>query len=127
MARGSWASTLLGDGARTRAHAVEWFAHNGFDVLVTPAAAGPPPAGVTWSRTGFRDNLRASARAAAFTAPWGLVGLPALVVPVGTRGDGLPASVQLVAPPGKTALLFDLAAQLSDIVKPRRYPPTARS
>lgn len=117
---------LLGDGARTRAHACEWFNDYGFDVLVTPALAGPPPVADTWSRRGLRDNIRTSARAAAFTAPWGLIGLPAVVVPVGVRADGLPATVQLVARPGNVAVLFDLAAQLAERLKPRRYPPTLR-
>jgi amidase len=122
--RGSWFAALLGDGVRTRGHAVDWFALHGFDVLITPALAGPPPAAESWSHRGLRDNVRASARAAAFTAPWGLIGLPALVIPVGVRGDGLPAAVQLVAPPGGAAVLFDLAAQLVERLKPRRYPPT---
>ena len=115
---------LLGDGVRTRNHAREWFHDYGFDVLVTPALAGPPPVAQTWSKLGLRDNIRTSAKAAAFTAPWGLVGFPSLVVPVGQRGDGLPASVQLVAPPGRSSILFDLAVQLVDMLRPRRYPPS---
>ena len=126
IVRGNLYGGLLGDGARTRRHARDWFADNGFDLLVSPALAGPPPVAETWSRRGLRDNLRTSARAAAFTAPWGLIGLPAMVVPVGVRRDGLPACVQLVAPPGRTDVLFDVATLLSDRLKPRRYPPGAR-
>lgn len=117
-------SVLFGDGARTRAHVVEWFTDTGVDVLVTPALAGPAAPGETWSRLGLRENLRASARAAAFTAVWGLIGLPAIVVPVGVRRDGMPATVQLVGPPGGGGVLFDLAAQLVEACKPRRYPPS---
>ncbi|WP_169313860.1 amidase family protein [Stackebrandtia nassauensis] len=116
-------SVLFGDGARTRAHVVEWFTDHGIDVLVTPALAAPAAPGENWSRMGLRENLRASARAAAFTAVWGLIGLPALVLPVGTRADGLPSTIQLIAPPGGGAVLFDLASQLVDVCKPRRYPP----
>lgn len=115
---------LLGDGVRTREHALDWFAAGGFDVLVTPALPGPPPAAEGWSVRGFRDNFRSGARAAAFTAPWGLIGLPAIVIPVGVRDDGLPAVVQLVGKPGNAGVLFDLASQLIDRLKPRRFPPT---
>ncbi|CAM3289353.1 amidase [Stackebrandtia soli] len=114
---------LLGDGVRTRNHARDWFGERGFDVLVTPALAGPPPSAGQWAARGLRDNVRASAKAAVFTAPWGLIGFPSIVIPVGVRGDGLPSAVQLVAPSGGAALLFDLAAQLVDHLKPRRYAP----
>lgn len=121
--RGNLYGGLLGDGVRTREHALDWFHNGGFDVLVTPALAGPPPAAEGWSTRGLRENLRAGARAAAYTAPWGLIGLPSLVFPVGVRDDGLPATIQLVAPPGHADVLFDLAGQLTERMKPRRYPP----
>ena len=114
---------LLGDGVRTREHALDWFHAGAYDVLVTPALPGPPPAAEGWSTRGLRENLRAGARAAAYTAPWGLIGLPAMVVPVGVRDDGLPATVQLVGKPGHAGVLFDLAGQLVDRLKPRRFPP----
>ncbi|MGH8792089.1 MAG: amidase family protein, partial [Stackebrandtia sp.] len=117
---------LMGDGVRARAHAMEWFASGDYDVLLTPALAGPPPAAEVWSTRGLRDNVAAAGRVAAYTALWGLIGFPAMVVPVGERGDGLPASVQLIAPPGRAGLLFDLAAHLTDLMRPRRYAPTLR-
>jgi amidase len=37
--------------------------------------------------------------------------LPAIVVPVGTRPDGLPLAVQLVGPPDSELLLLAVAGQ----------------
>ncbi len=82
------------------------------DVLITPALAQPPIAAIVWSRRGWLANLQANTRYAPFAAPWNLAGWPAVVVPVGRHPNGLPTSVQLVAPPGGEATLLALAAQL---------------
>ena len=112
---------VLGDGARVRQHLEDWFADYDYDLLMTPGCPAPPPAAQAWSREGLRTNLRHTASAAAFTAPFALSGLPALVMPVGVRGDGLPATVQIVAPPGGVDRIFDLAASLVSRLRPRRY------
>ncbi|GAB3221235.1 amidase [Glycomyces halotolerans] len=114
---------VLGDGNRVRRHLEDWFDMAGFDLLITPGLPGPPPAADSWSTQTLRSNVTHLASAAAFTAPFGLAGLPALVVPVGMRGDGVPATVQLVGPPGSTGRLFDVAAQLVAKLRPRRYAP----
>ncbi len=44
------------------------------------------------------------------TGAWNLAGFPAASVPV--PAAGLPGAVQLVAPPGREALLLALAAQI---------------
>ncbi len=114
---------VLGDGHRVRRELEDWFDAADCDLLVTPGLPGPPPAAQAWSTQTLRSNVTHVVGAAAFTAPFGLAGLPALVVPVGMRGDGVPATVQLVGPPGSTGRLFDVAAQLVAKLRPRRYAP----
>ncbi len=57
----------------------------GYDALIVPAARGPAPLPDT---TG--DPV--------MNAPWTLLGVPSLTVPVGLDDDGLPLGVQMVAP-----------------------------
>ncbi|WP_026928795.1 amidase family protein [Glycomyces tenuis] len=114
---------ILGDGGRIRRDLEDWFDFADYDLLVTPGLPGPPPAAQEWSTQTLRSNVTHLVGTAAFTAPFGLAGLPALVVPVGMRGDGVPATVQLVGPPGSTGRLFDVAAQLVAKLRPRRYAP----
>ena len=97
----------LGDQARTRLSVLP----GGADVLLTPSLAGPPrPVG---SMQGLR-TLAVAGRHVPFTPAWNVTGLPAIAVPSGWTEDGLPLSVQLIAPPGGEQLLLRLAAQLED-------------
>jgi amidase len=94
-----------------RKAALRFFADRGIDLLLTPAlAAAPPPAdghfGASW-----RYSMRVNLRYAPYAAPWNFAGLPAIVVPVGVRPDGLPLGVQLVGPPDSELLLLAVAAQ----------------
>ncbi len=50
-----------------------------------------------------------TAKLTSFTAPWSLAGVPVLAMPCGQGEDGLPVSLQFVAPVGREAVLFDLA------------------
>ncbi len=52
-----------------------------------------------------------------FTAPFNVLGWPALALPCGTAEDGLPASVQLVGRPGDDALVLAAGVLLQ-----RSYP-----
>ena len=88
----------------------------GADLLLTPVL--PTTAAPVESQTGLR-TLALAGRRAVFTSPWNLTGLPALSVPVGLDGDGLPLAVQLVGPPHSEALLLSVAAQLEDPSPPR--------
>ncbi len=47
-----------------------------------------------------------------FTPVFNLTGQPAVSVPAGFGGDGLPLSVQLVGRPGEEATLYSLAGQI---------------
>jgi aspartyl-tRNA(Asn)/glutamyl-tRNA(Gln) amidotransferase subunit A len=60
------------------------------DALIFPGQAGPAVRFEDFPTTGFAP---ASIR---YTAPWNLMGLPAVVVPCGVSRDGLPVSIQIV-------------------------------
>ncbi|WP_162907285.1 amidase, partial [Allorhizocola rhizosphaerae] len=106
-----------------REMSLRFFADNGFDLLVTPSLAHAPLIARQWHRRGWAANVLANARYAPYAAPWNIAGLPALVVPVGLRPDGLPASVQLVGPPGSELLLLAVAGQFELASPWRRHAP----
>jgi amidase len=106
-----------------RERCCNWFADGRFDVLVTPALATAPPPALRWSERSWSANMVVNARYAPYAAPWNFAGFPALVVPVGVRGDGLPAAVQLVGPPGSELTLLALAGQLEGAAPWRRHAP----
>lgn len=58
-----------------------------------------------------------------FTALANLAGVPALALPVGVDGDGMPVSVQLMGRAGDEASLLALAARLDGVLCGWRAPP----
>lgn len=58
-----------------------------------------------------------------FTALANLAGVPALALPVGVDGDGMPVSVQLMGRAGDEASLLALAARLDGVLRGWRAPP----
>lgn len=96
-----------------------WWAEDGFDILLSPVQAQPPPV-LGYLRSVPEEPLGAFLRAApygVFTLPFNLSGQPAVSVPGHFTSDesgpaGLPIGVQLVAPYGDEFTLLDLAAQL---------------
>jgi amidase len=93
------------------------------DVLLSPVTTGPPLAARPWHERSFMANITANARWAPWTAAWNLAGLPALVVPAGSRPGGLPVGVQFVGPPGAEGGLLWLAGELERLRPWRRYAP----
>jgi amidase len=93
-----------------------WWAEEGFDLLLTPTSAEPPP------RLGeFEappDNPMAPLLRAipfgTFTAGFNTSGQPAISLPLHLTADGLPVGVQLVAAYGREDLLLRVAAQLEE-------------
>ena len=94
-----------------RQTSIDFFADNNIDVLLTPALATTPPPAEGHATGRWLRNMRTNLRYAPYAAPWNLAGLPAIVVPVGTRPDGLPLGVQLVGPPDSELLLLSIAGQ----------------
>ena len=111
--------------AITAAHAwsrrvASWFASaetggGGYDLLLTPTMAEPPPeiGDVVGTK---EDPWRGMARAtpfAAYAAPFNVTGQPAMSVPLfWDPSSGLPIGVQVAAPYGREDLLLQVAAQL---------------
>ncbi|WBB77410.1 amidase family protein [Micromonospora sp. WMMD882] len=106
-----------------RERSVGFFADHSVDLLLTPALASAPPPAQSWSARSWRANMTTSIRYAPFAAPWNVAGLPALVVPVGRRPDGLPVAVQLVGPPGSELLLLAVAGQFEMQAPWARHAP----
>lgn len=100
----------------------------GNDVLLMPTIAAPAAEigvfeGLGATRTLLHEALRWPG---AFTPPWNYSGQPAAAVPAGFDDDGLPLSVQLVAPANGEPTLLSLAAQL-EAARPWAHhrPPVA--
>jgi aspartyl-tRNA(Asn)/glutamyl-tRNA(Gln) amidotransferase subunit A len=82
----------------------------GLDLILTPTLRlVAPPAGV--------GDLAVRTHMTRFTAPFNVLGWPALALPCGPAEDGLPASIQLVGRPGADALVL-AAGELLE----RSYP-----
>jgi amidase len=86
-----------------------------FDVLLTPTMAClPPEVGSVWAGADLDPvtPLWNCFPMAVFTAVWNVTGLPAISLPLGRSGTGLPIGMQLVAGPWQDALLLQLATEL---------------
>src|SRR4051794_36704952 len=106
---------------RFRARTTAFF--DDVDLLLTPVTNGPPLAARPWHERSFVGNLTANTRWAPWASPWNLAGVPALVLPVGRRPEGLPLALQLVGPPGAEGRLLWLAAELERRHPWRRHAP----
>jgi aspartyl-tRNA(Asn)/glutamyl-tRNA(Gln) amidotransferase subunit A len=80
-------------------------AARGVDLVVTPALVCVAPVGPA-DEFALRDKLTC------LTLPLNATGWPALALPCGSAEEGLPASVQLAAPPGQDARVLAVAAAL---------------
>jgi len=105
-------------------HAIEWLHAftrrmaswwaSGFDVLLTPTLAAPPPRlGELVPPPGnpFAGSEKAFALIP-FTAQFNITGQPAMSLPLHWNGSGLPIGVQLIAGYGREDVLIRVAAQL---------------
>jgi amidase len=82
------------------------------DVLVTPVVGEPPIEVGRWEGRGAVRTLLGMSRTYPFTPLWNHTGQPAAAVPMGFTADGLPLSVQMIAPPDREDRLLSLAAQI---------------
>ena len=86
------------------------------DALVSPT--------VPWTAPPENPPLDDPAGAAEmrFIAPFNLTGLPALSLPCGPAGNGLPVGLHLAAGPGADAELLSIGAGIETVFPPRRPP-----
>ena len=91
---------------------IAFFHDRKIDVLLTPALATTPPPAEGHSAGSWRRNMLTNVRYAPYAAPWNIAGLPAIVVPIGIRPDGLPVGVQFIGRPDSELLLLSIAGQL---------------
>jgi amidase len=91
----------------------QWW-HDGFDLLVTPTVAHPPPPlGELVPVTG--DPMSGYGKVVAFvpfTPAFNVTGQPAISLPLHETPEGLPVGVQLVAAYAREDVLLRVAAQL---------------
>ena len=101
-----------------------WWAQ-GWDVLVTPTIACPPPkvGEIVPSADAPMDAFMRSGALLPFCVPFNVTGQPAVSLPLHMSEGGLPMGVQLVAAMNREDVLFRLAAQLeADVGWSERKP-----
>jgi amidase len=86
----------------------QWWA-DGFDLLVTPTIAAPPPRIGELSAPGSAERVYALM---SFTPQFNMTGQPAVSLPLAWSAAGLPIGVQLVADFAREDLLIRVAAQI---------------
>jgi aspartyl-tRNA(Asn)/glutamyl-tRNA(Gln) amidotransferase subunit A len=83
---------------------------DGVDLIVTPTLPFVAPAA-------GQDERELRGKLTLLTWPFNVVGAPALALPCGPAEDGLPASVQIVGPPGTDALVLAAGELLERALK----------
>jgi amidase len=81
----------------------------GFDVLVTPTLAGPPPRIGELSGDDSTEKIRGIMQ---YTAQFNMTGQPGISLPLHMSKDGLPMGVQFVGAPYREDVLIRLASQV---------------
>ncbi len=88
----------------------EWWS-SGFDLLVTPTIATPPPKLGT-----LTANPESLLKVIPYTPAFNMTGQPAISLPLHWSADGLPIGVQFVAAYPRDDLLIQVAAQLEQVL-----------
>ena len=100
-----------------RRELANWWS-SGFDLLLTPTTAQPPPLIGQLVPT-EEDPIRASIESvpySVFTSPFNTTGQPAISLPIG-NSNGLPVGIQLVGAYGREDLILGVSSQLEEMVR----------
>lgn len=89
------------------------FAHA--DLVLMPVTTRQAVRAGRWAGDGALRTLLGNVATYPYCATWNQIGQPAAAVPAGFTRDGLPLSVQLVAPKGHEARIVALATELEAI------------
>jgi amidase len=112
LSAADYVTTVKWVGRYMREMAAWWT--GGFDVLVTPTIAEPPPplGALIPKRGDMGEATRRVLRLMPFTPPFNMTGQPAVSLPLHWNAAGLPIGVQFVAAYGREDILLGLAGQL---------------
>jgi len=102
--------------ANLRRELANWWS-SGFDLLLTPTTAQPPPLIGRLAPT-EDDPIRASIESvpySVFTSPFNTTGQPAISLPIGSS-NGLPVGIQLVGAYGREDIILAVSSQLEEVV-----------
>ncbi len=133
----NWAVTEIGQGVSAKRYLEALEAHHqysrrvaawweeGFDLLVTPTIAAPPPkvGEMVPDPAKPMDAFMRSGGLLPFTIPFNVTGQPAISLPLHWNEAGLPIGVQLVAAFGREDLLLRVASQLEEAADWSRRKP----
>ncbi|MGI9028445.1 MAG: amidase [Ilumatobacteraceae bacterium] len=105
--------------------AVQQWWEDGWDVLLTPTLAEPPPPLAEFENDPNDPSapMRRAGRFVVYTPPFNMSGQPAMSLPLHRNADGLPIGVQLVAAYGREDLLIRAASQLESAHPWRDHHP----
>ena len=92
--------------------AQSWWLADGFDLLLTPTLAVPPPE-IGWLSDPELGGQRV-VEVLQYTAQFNVTGQPAVSLPLSWTAGDLPVGVQLVAPYAREDLLIRVASQLEE-------------
>ncbi len=97
----------------------------GYDMILSPVTAGPPPMLGDLSLDQPYDNfVKNAVKASCYTSTYNIAGLPAMSVPLNWNADNLPIGSMFAGRFGDEVTLLQLAAQLEQAAPWRdRRPP----
>ncbi len=82
------------------------------DVLVMPVMGGTALPIRRWQGRGALYTVLGMSRFYPYCVPWNHLGNPAMSIPFGLGGDGMPLAIQVIGRPGGESTLISLAAQI---------------